>query len=139
MRTSPYVSVSGVAINSNKLDGFFDINASQYTAHYKNDHALSVFPVCTHFNSNKYKTKKPLPSNNSFVYIEGFLENIDYDSTGHATTFHVSVDNISFLGKATVSHSQTDNSGNCLFFLFDCRSTDSFRSLNQFVSFPLRI
>jgi len=95
---SKYINISSAAINSNKTRGFFDINAPQYTSHYKTNRALSFLPVHAHFNSNKYKTKKPIPSNNMYVSFEGFLETIETDTTGHATSFHMSVDNINFLG-----------------------------------------
>jgi len=72
-----YINVSSAAINSNKDDGNFDINATQYTSHYKSNHSLSILPVHAHFNSNKYRTKKPLPSNNTYVCIKGFLEDVD--------------------------------------------------------------
>lgn len=97
MREHPYINVSGAAINSNKTGGFFDVNAPQYTSQFKTNRTPSVLPVQAHFNSNKYKNKKPIPSNNTYVSIEGFLEDVDTDSIGHATRFHVSVDNINFL------------------------------------------
>ena len=105
MRQKPYINVSGVAVNSNYTNGFFKVNATQYTSHYKDNRALSILPVQAHFNPNKYKTKKPIPSNNTYVTIEGFLEDIETDASGHASLFHVSVDNINFLGRATLSPS----------------------------------
>ena len=101
MRQKAYINVSGAAINSNKTDGFFEVNATQYTSYYRNHRTLSTFPVQAHFNSNKYKTKKPIPSNNTYVSIEGFLDDIETDESGRASTFRVLVDNINFLGKAT--------------------------------------
>jgi hypothetical protein len=98
-------------VNSNKTDGFFQVNVAQYTSYYKNNRPLSILPVQAHFNSNKYKTKKPIPSNNTYVSVEGFLEDIDTDSSALATCFHVSVDNISFLGKATFSPSPAGGLG----------------------------
>ena len=94
----PYINTSSTAINSNKTDGFFDINTPQYTSHFKTNRVLSVLPVQAHFNSNKYRSKKLIPSNNTYVSIEGFLEDIDTNSNGHATWFHISVNNINFLG-----------------------------------------
>jgi len=111
MRERAYINVSGAAINSNKTGGFFKINAPQYTSHFKHNRALSILPVHANFNSNKYKTKKPIPANNTYVSIEGFLESVETDSTGLATSFHVSVDNINFLGRATVSPSAPTNTG----------------------------
>ena len=118
MRERPYVNVSGAAINSNKTASSFEINTPQYTSQYKTNCNLSVLPVQAHFNSSKYRTKKPIPSNNTYVSIEGFLEDVETDSTGRANKFHVSVDNINFLGRATLSPSGTGNTGiNSLSFL----------------------
>jgi len=100
MRQQTYISVSGAAVNSNKADDFFEVNAAQYTSHYKNNRPLSVLPVRAHFNLKKYKTKKPIPSDNTYISVEGFLEDIEIDTAGHPILFHMSVDNISFLGRA---------------------------------------
>ena len=129
MSERTYINISGAAINSNKAASSFDVNASQYTTHYKNHRNLSVLPVQAHFNSNKYRTKKPIPSNNTYVSFKGFLDNIETDSTGHATTFHVSVNNINFLGRATPSPSATGNAGN-KFISF------SFPLLTSFLQLP---
>lgn len=99
--TAGYLNISGAALNSNKSDGTFQVNAAQYTSHYKNNRALSILPVQADLNSNKYRNKKPIPSNNTYVSVEGFLDDIETDTEGHATRFHVSVDNIGFLGRAT--------------------------------------
>jgi hypothetical protein len=129
------VNVSGIAINSNKADAVFDVNAGQYTSHYKTNKTLSVFPVRCNFASNKYKLKKPIPNENSYVAVEGSLGDIENDSTGQATLFHVSVDNINFLGKATISSSTTNAVGENLslfffktrghFFVYSAASTNS--------------
>ena len=111
MREHAYINVSGAAINSNKLAGCFGVNAAQYTTYYKSNRALSFLPVQAHFNSNKYKMKKPIPSNNTYVSVEGFLDAIGTDSNGNVTTFHVSVDNINFLGKSTVSSATSSTAG----------------------------
>ena len=111
LRQQPYINISGAAINSNKTGRFFEVNATQYTTHYKANRALSILPIQAHFNSNKYRTKKPIPSNNTYVSLEGFLEGVETDTTGHATLFHISVDNINFLGKATLPTSTTSTIG----------------------------
>lgn len=109
MRERAYINVSGATLNSNKTSGSFDINAPQYTSYYKQNRTLSVLPVQAHFNSSKYKSKKPIPSNNTYVSFEGFLEDVQTDSYGRATMFHVSVDNINFLGRSSLSPSATGN------------------------------
>ncbi|HYT42465.1 MAG TPA: hypothetical protein VEP90_08970, partial [Methylomirabilota bacterium] len=102
MRQCAYINISSATVNSNKTDGFFEVNATQYTSHYKNNHTLSILPAQANFNSSKYRTKKPILSNNTYVSFEGFLEDIETDSAGHMTVFHISVDNISFLGRAAL-------------------------------------
>ena len=80
-------------------------------SHYKNNRTLSILPIQAHFNSTKYKTKKPVPLNNTYVCIKGFLEDIETDSNGYATLFHVSVDNINFLGRAALTPSVGSSTG----------------------------
>jgi len=58
--------------------------------------------VQANFNLSKYRTKKPILSNNTYVSFEGFLEDIETDSAGRVTVFHISVDNISFLSRAAL-------------------------------------
>lgn len=139
MRERPYVNVSGAAINTNKTASLFEINAPQYTSLYKTNRNLSFLPVQAHFNSNKYKTKKPIPSNNTYVSVEGFLENIETDATGRAYMFHVSVDNINFLGRATLSPSGTGNTGNYSLSFFQTTLSHSYSSHNTVPIFSLQI
>jgi hypothetical protein len=89
----------------------FEINASQYTSHYKSNKTLSIFPIRAVFNTTKYKFKKPVPSNNSYVSVKGFLAEIETDSNRCALCFLVLVDNINFLGKAPASSSLTGTVG----------------------------
>ena len=59
--------------------------------------------VRAHFDETRYKNKKPIPTNNTYIAVEGFLNNVIVDSkSGTSTIFHFSVDNISFLGKAVL-------------------------------------
>lgn len=111
MQERAYINVSGTAINCNKTGGFFEVNVPQYTSQYKANCTLSILPVDVHFNSNKYKTKKPILSNNTYVSIKGFLDNIKTDISGRATAFHISIDNINFLSKAMLSPSSSGNTG----------------------------
>ena len=76
---------------------------SQYTSFYKTQRNLSTLPVRAHFDETRYKNKKPIPTNNTYIAVEGFLNNVIVDSkSGTSTIFHFSVDNISFLGKAVL-------------------------------------
>ena len=46
---------------------------------------------------------KPIPTNNTYVAVEGFLNNVEVVSnSGTPTIFHINVDNISFLRKAVL-------------------------------------
>jgi hypothetical protein len=111
MRVQPYINVSGAAFNSNKTDGFFDINAAQYTSYYKSNRTLSNLPVRAHFDLIKYKAKRPIPSNNTYVSIEGFLRDVETDAMGQATLFNMSIDNISFFGRAALPVSPAGGQG----------------------------
>ena len=126
MREQPYVDVSGATVNMNKTGSFFHLNTPQYTSHYKYNRSLSILPIQALFNSNKYKIKKPIPSNNTYIAVEGFLEEIETDSTGHTTSFHISMDNINFLGCATLIPSTSGNTGNA----FHCSSSSVSKTLS---------
>jgi uncharacterized Fe-S radical SAM superfamily protein PflX len=92
-------------VNSNKAAGFFNINTAQYTTYYKVDCALSILPIHALFNSNKYKTKKPIPLANMYISVERFLDDVEIDNNRLATRFLITVDNISFLRRAPTSPS----------------------------------
>lgn len=111
IRRTPYITLSGATFN--KSDKSFEINAAQYTSFYKTQRNLSTFPVRAHFDDVRYKNKKPIPANNSYVAVEGFLNDVEMDpSTGAPSIFHISVDNISFLGKAILpTVGQSGNQG----------------------------
>jgi len=113
MRVQPYMIVSGATFNSNKTDGFFDVNAAQYTSYYKSNCTLSNLPVRGHFDLNKFKAKRPIPSNNTYVSIEGFLRDVETDMMGQATLFNMSIENISFLGRAVLPASMAAGQGKC--------------------------
>jgi hypothetical protein len=99
MRHPPYITFSGTAFNC--AESSLDVNVPQYTSFFKSQRSLSTFPVCAHFDEVQYKNKKPLLSNNTYVAVEGFITEVEMDSdTAQPSLFHVSIDNISFLGKA---------------------------------------
>ena len=113
MQHHAYVNVSSAIVNSNKTEESFEINAPRYTSYYKNNCTLSMLPVQAYFNFSKYRTKKPILSNNTYVSIKGFLDNVETDTSGHATTFHVSIDNINFLGRAALPQLASSTSDKC--------------------------
>jgi hypothetical protein len=55
--------------------------------------------------------KKPVPSDNTYVSVEGVLAEVDTDSNSRVVRFVVCVDNINFLGKAPASASLTGSVG----------------------------
>jgi hypothetical protein len=58
MHDKSYNNISSGAINSNRKDRYFDINAQQYTSFYRDEdkYPLPIFPAQALFYSNKYKT-----------------------------------------------------------------------------------
>lgn len=101
IRHPPYITFSGAAFN--RAEASFDVNAPQYTSFFKTQRNLSTLPIRAHFDETRYKNKKPLPSNNTYVAVEGFVTEVEIDSdTAQPYIFHISVDNISFLGKAVL-------------------------------------
>src|SRR4051812_45170753 len=103
MRRAPYLSLLGPAFNCNRTDGYFDCNAPQYTSFYKDHRHLSMLPIRAHFDDTRYKNKKPIPSNNNYISVEGFLKYIDIDlNNGQVSLFHIGTENINFLGKAVL-------------------------------------
>ena len=76
-------------------------------------------PCSSPFNLNKYRTKKPVPLNNTYVSIEGFLKDVEIDFSGRANAFCVSVDNINhFLGKPPLLPLVSGNTSIVLKYLF---------------------
>ena len=64
------------------------------------------------------KKKKPIPAN-TYVAVEGFLNNVKVDSnSGTPMIFHINVDNISFLGKAVLPNVGQSGSQGKLVILF---------------------
>jgi len=79
IRRTPYITLSGATFN--KTDNSFDINAAQYTSFYKAQRNLSMLPIRAHFDEVRYKKKKPLPANNTYVVVDGFLNDVDMTLT----------------------------------------------------------
>jgi hypothetical protein len=61
-------------------------------------HGLSFTPT------NRY----PIPANNTFLSLEGFLDDVDTDSTGRTNMFYISVDNMNLL---TGANNKSDSAG----------------------------
>lgn len=112
MCRAPYITASGAAFNAEKNDGVFDCNVPQYTTFYRDHRHLSTLPIRAHFDDVRYKNKKPIPSNNNYVTVEGFLYQVDVDTnTGQPLLFHINAENIAFLGKAVLPNTPLANQG----------------------------
>ena len=112
MRRPPYLTVSGAALNCNTQEGFFDCNAPQYTSFYRDRRHLSMLPIRAYFDDVRYKNRKPVPSNNTYICVEGFVTHVDIDlDNGQVSLFHMSTDNINFLGKAVLPSGPSSNQG----------------------------
>lgn len=109
--------ICGVAGNIDSRDWTFDVTAGQYTTALKENRVSSVFPVHAVFrkDSPRYKNSKaPLPADNSYVSFQGFLNRIIYsDACGSQVPqqFVVDIENITFLGRATLPLSSKDSNG----------------------------
>jgi hypothetical protein len=104
----PYATISGCAISCDQSKSTFRINAKQYTTFYKIKKQPSILPVDTTFRPSKYKGKKPMPKDNTFVSIEGYMTGIDFDNSGHPSSFKIEILNIAFLGKNITAPSGED-------------------------------
>ena len=118
LRERTFITISGATTRANKTEGSFDVNANQYTFIYKYNKMHSFLPIRAHFDSNKYRTKKPVPSDNSYICIEGFLDDIEKDDSGKSSLFHISIDNISFLGRTPITPASKSGTSLSFFFLF---------------------
>lgn len=98
-----FITLTGVAVNSNETDGCFEVNAAQYASHYKRNRELFVLPVCAHLNANKLESESlvQVPSENTGVSVAWVLESVETDSNGHAILFHVAVDDVNSFGIIT--------------------------------------
>ena len=78
-----------------------------------------MLSICAHFDETRYKNKKPIPTNNTYVAVEVFLNNVKVDSnSGTPTISHINIDNISFLGKAVLPNMGQSGSQGKVVILF---------------------
>jgi hypothetical protein len=102
MYHSPLGVFIGKATNLDSTNNTFQINASQFTTFYRKNNEVAALPILAHFDSSRYKGTKPMPSiDQTQVAIQGYIVDFDLDAnTGRIALFHVSVINITFLGRA---------------------------------------
>jgi hypothetical protein len=97
------MSILGIMLHPNKTDSYFDVDAMQYTSHYKVMKELSIFPTRAHFTSKRYKGRKLILGHNINICVEGFLYKMDTDESGRPARFHLEVNNVHFLNTTVVS------------------------------------
>ncbi|KAJ6626182.1 hypothetical protein B0H10DRAFT_2211374 [Mycena sp. CBHHK59/15] len=105
----PYVTFSGVAFNTDKPMGKFDLDAEQYTLIAKGG-PTTVFPVSSWIiDSLRWaNTAKPVPFPEKFVTASGHLvavENLEVPGSAYKRRFKVHVDNVIYLGSAKAAGS----------------------------------
>ncbi|KAF8262365.1 hypothetical protein EI94DRAFT_1704827 [Lactarius quietus] len=91
-----YVHATGTATAVDTSNATFNVDSYQYTYAFRSPQLFLIHAMI--LDSPRYKTKKPVPSNNSYVGIAGWLTRIN--PTGHDSEdrFYVDVNNITFLG-----------------------------------------
>lgn len=97
-----FINVCGVFLNAYHNLSYFNINAQQYTIHHKYKD-FSILPVCVHFVTSKYKEKILILIDHSHVAVKGFLHIIKNNKLNHPLHFHLTVKNIYFIKKGSVS------------------------------------
>lgn len=101
LRRQPLIQVSGVAININRDDKLFDVDAVQYVYAMKTiprDNVL--FPSRAYFpDSARFQNSKPMPSKDSCVSFRGLITRIGLSPAGVLERFFIEIDQLSFLGK----------------------------------------
>ncbi len=101
LRRQPLIQVSGVAININKDNKLFDVDAVQYVYAMKTiprDNVL--FPSRAYFpDSARFQNSKPMPNKDSYVSFRGHITRIGLSPAGVLERFFIEIDQLAFLGK----------------------------------------
>ena len=101
LRRQPLLQVSGVAININRDDNLFDVDAMQYVYAMKRlpcDN--SMFPTRSYFpDTPRFQKSKPMPNKDSCVSFRGLITRLGLSPTGVLERFFIKLDQLSFLGK----------------------------------------
>ena len=97
----PQVNVCGLATDMNWKDKTFVVNAAQYVSALKTmARDLSVFPSRIFVpDTPKFKTKKPIPSKDTFVSVSGYISRLDIPEAGGINRIIIELDKVSYLGK----------------------------------------
>ncbi|THU79401.1 hypothetical protein K435DRAFT_810742 [Dendrothele bispora CBS 962.96] len=102
-----FIVVAGPACNVNTQLSTFDIDAYQFTSGISKqmNHPLdSILPIRVYFDpdDHRWKHKKPIPSANTYIQVQGYLTRFDLNDSGFPDRFHVQVESMTLLGKSAV-------------------------------------
>ncbi|KAJ6522020.1 hypothetical protein B0H19DRAFT_1277520 [Mycena capillaripes] len=101
-----FVHVCGLATNINRDDATFDIVAEQYVSATKKP---EIFPIrCMIPDTPRFQRYKPIPTNNKFVSVTGFLNGVERDDDHTVKHFIMDIDQVVF-GQST-SAQKAENS-----------------------------
>jgi hypothetical protein len=107
----PYFHVTGVAMAVSKAEATFELNVEQYISCPKSDPSTKQAggrskPTTRFFchipDSPKYRSGKPMPGNNRWVTIGGYVTGVRRSSdNSEVEQFQIKVENLAFCGAYT--------------------------------------
>ncbi|KAF8267121.1 hypothetical protein EI94DRAFT_1830264 [Lactarius quietus] len=96
-RVPAYIHATGTATTVDTTNATFHVDSYQYTYAFRSQQLFPIHALIP--DSPRYKSKKPIPANNSYVGIAGRLTRICPTSQDSENRFHIDVDNVTFLGR----------------------------------------
>ena len=106
----PYFQVTGVAMEVSKAEATFEVNVEQYISSTKSDPSQQAGGrskpttrfLCHIPDSPRYRNGKPMPSNNRWVTICGYVTGVDMSSdNSEVEQFRINIENVAFCGPYT--------------------------------------
>lgn len=123
------VHIAGTAANVKTKTATFELTAAQFISALKEGpselNPIGSFPaICTIHDSPRWKnSKKPVPRENSHVYVSGFLTSMkpgvsqSERSEPQTVSFGISVESVDFMGQLTVpAEAVTPSPGKLILF-----------------------
>jgi hypothetical protein len=103
LRINPWVTASGLVRTVTSPDnGPFRITPSQYIGILRSSQPTTIVANFDTDNNPKFKNSRPVPSNDTYVQVSGYLSHVD-----DSRTFYLDIDEISFLGRPEFSTNQS--------------------------------
>lgn len=141
-RNAPMVHLAGTAANVKTKNATFELTTTQFISALREGPSelgsTGSFPaICTIHDSPRWKVaKKPVPRENSHVYVSGYLTSFvksgESQSEGSESrpSFGISVESVDFMGQSTVpADAVTPSPGKLILFFYSnvlkahCRTT----------------